>query len=298
MNSVRLGPTVSRQPLQFDRISGAPFPRIARIDDQPDDVASGTLLGRVDLSESMLTATAYAPHLRLTQHAHASAFILFVQRGSFLEQHGSRAEHYDRFSCIFRPRLDEHANDFDDCGALLLAVDVSARWLDRLREAGFDGERTGIRSPFVQQFADRVEAELKAPDELSETVVEALVIEVLAHAWRRSRRTICSRKSVWLERARRLIENEFASSLSLGGVASAVGVHPVHLAREFRAAYGCTVGEYLRNVRVSFAREQLAMTGEALSEIALLAGFADQSQLTKCFKRVTGQTPAAYRAKR
>lgn len=298
MDSVRTGPTVACQPLRFDCVSSSPFPRIARIDEEASDASSGTLLRRVDLTESMLTSTAYAPHLHLAQHAHASAFLLFVRHGSFVEQHGSRAEHLDRFSCIFRPRLDEHANDFEGGGALLLAIDVNARWLDRLRDAGFTGERFSVRSPFVQQFADRVEAELREPDELSETVVEALATDVVAFGWRRRRTTCHPRKSVWLERARRLIENEFASALSLAGVASTVGVHPVHLAREFRALYGCTVGEYIRNVRVSFARQQLSTSDDPIAEVALLAGFADQSQLTKSFKRVTGQTPAAYRAKR
>ena len=73
-------------------------------------------------------------------------------------------------------------------------------------------------------------------------------------------------------------------------------MHPVHLARQFRASQGCTVGEYIRRVRVGFARRELVMTDKPIAEIALSAGFFDQSQLTKTFKRVTGRTPAAYRA--
>jgi AraC family transcriptional regulator len=298
MDSVRTGPTVARQPVEFDRVAGAPFPRVARIDDRPSETATGTLLRRVDLRESMLTSTAYAPPRHLSQHAHASAFLLVVRRGSFVERQGRCTERYDGLSCIFRPRLDEHANDFESGGALLLAIDVSDRWLERLHDAGFTGERFGLRSPFVEQFADRLETELRTPDELSETVVEALATEVVAFAWRRARRGVHSRKSVWLELARRVIENEFASSLSLGRVAAAAHVHPVHLAREFRAAYGCTVGDYIRNVRVSFARRRLSTTGDPIAQIAMAAGFADQSQLTKSFKRVTGQTPAAYRARK
>jgi AraC-like DNA-binding protein len=49
---------------------------------------------------------------------------------------------------------------------------------------------------------------------------------------------------------------------------------------------------------VAFARQQLAATEAPIAQIALTAGFSDQSQLTRTFRRVTGTTPAAYRAER
>lgn len=257
---------------------------------------AGTLLRRVDLPASMLTATAYAPRLHLPPHAHTSAFLLFVRDGAFVEHWGRRSERYDRLACIFRPALDEHANDFDDRGAILTAVDVSAAWVDRLRETGFSGERFSVQSAFVQQFGDRLDAELAAPDSMSEMVVEALATEVIVFGSRWRGRHERTRRSFCAERARRLIERDFASPVSLAGIAASVGVHPVHLARQFRASEGCTVGEYIRQVRVAFARQQLSASARPIAEIALAAGFSDQSQLTKSFKRVTGQTPAAYRA--
>jgi AraC family transcriptional regulator len=261
------------------------------------DGPAGTLLRRVDLAASMLTSTAYAPRLHLPPHAHTSAFVLFVRDGGFVEQHGRRSERCDRLTCIFRPERDEHANDFGDSGAVLTAIDVGAAWLDRLRAAGFSGERFSVRSAFVQQFGDRLDAELAMPDSMSEMVVEALATEVIVFGWRRDGKHGGARHGASAARARRIIEHDFAAPLSLAGVAAAVGVHPVHLARQFRVAEGCTVGEYIRRVRVAFARHQLAASERPIAEIALAAGFSDQSQLTKSFKRVTGQTPAAYRAR-
>jgi AraC family transcriptional regulator len=57
----------------------------------------------------------------------------------------------------------------------------------------------------------------------------------------------------------------------------------------------CTVGEYVRRLRVEYACRQFARTGAPLVDIALAAGFCEQSQLTRTFKRVTGFTPAEYR---
>lgn len=256
---------------------------------------AGTLLRRVDFPTSMLTATSYPPRLRLTTHAHTGTFLLFVRNGGFSERHGLRSERCDRFTCVYRPAYDEHANEFDADGAMLTSIDLSTAWLARLREAGFAGERFQFRSPLVDQFGDRLDAELAAPDSMSEMVIESLVTDVIVFASRLAAKSGASNRCA--ERARRLIDEEFASPLSLTGIACEVGVHPVHLARRFRASQGCTVGEYIRLVRVAFARRELMSTDRPIADIAFAAGFCDQSQLTKTFKRVTGQTPTAFRVK-
>ena len=300
MNAAISGPTVGPLPLHFDPISPeARFPRVARIKPamrtRPASGPFGTLLQCVELSASALTSTVYPSRLRLTPHAHTAGFLLFVRDGGFREQQGRASEHLDRFSCMYRPAYDEHANEFDERGAILTAIDLAPAWLERLRDAGYAGEGFRIRSPFVQNFSDRLDAELSSPDSMTELVIESLATEVIVFASRSAERKDLGRAS-WLGRARRMIEDELASPLSLSGIASAVGVHPVHLARQFRASQGCTVGEYIRQVRVSVARRELAMTDKPIAEIALASGFFDQSQLTKTFKRVTGRTPAAYRA--
>jgi len=124
------GPTVAPDALQFDPISSAAmFPRVARLargsQTRVLDGPFGTLLRRVELPASALTSTAYPPRLRLTPHAHTAAFLLFVRDGGFVEQHGQGSERFDRFTCIYRPAYDEHANEFDDGGAVLTAIDLS-----------------------------------------------------------------------------------------------------------------------------------------------------------------------------
>ena len=74
-----------------------------------------------------------------------------------------------------------------------------------------------------------------------------------------------------------------------------VGVHPVTLARAFRRTFGCTIGEYLRRLRIERAAEQLATGTQPLAEIALAAGFADQSHFSNVFRRRVGMSPSAYR---
>jgi AraC family transcriptional regulator len=78
-------------------------------------------------------------------------------------------------------------------------------------------------------------------------------------------------------------------------IARAAGVHPVYLARTFREHHGMTIGEYVRKLRIEHACRLISTTGAPLSEIALAAGFCDQSHFSRTFKRVTGSSPAEYR---
>ena len=100
----------------------------------------------------------------------------------------------------------------------------------------------------------------------------------------------------WLERVRNILEQRFAEPFKLSEIAAEAGVHPVHLAREFRKHYGTSVGEYLRRVRIEYACRELMGSNAAVTNIAFAAGFADQSHFSRTFKRLCGTTPGRYRA--
>jgi AraC family transcriptional regulator len=78
-------------------------------------------------------------------------------------------------------------------------------------------------------------------------------------------------------------------------LAAAVGVHPVHLARVFRKFHACSVGDYVRQLRIEYASRQLATTDQPLANIALAAGFADQSHFSRTFKQHTRMLPTEFR---
>jgi AraC family transcriptional regulator len=78
-------------------------------------------------------------------------------------------------------------------------------------------------------------------------------------------------------------------------IGRAAHAHPVHVAQTFRRFHECTIGEYLRRLRVDFACKELVGSEKAMSEIALAAGFSDQSHFNRSFKREVGMSPSQYR---
>lgn len=85
-----------------------------------------------------------------------------------------------------------------------------------------------------------------------------------------------------------------AENVSLDDLAGPAGLSPFQLLRGFARAYGLPPHAYLTQLRVRRAKT-LILSGAPLAEAAAAVGFADQSHLTRHFRRIVGVTPGRYR---
>lgn len=97
-----------------------------------------------------------------------------------------------------------------------------------------------------------------------------------------------------LRQAQDYLRANYADDISLEQLAQVVYLSPFHLSRLFREQLGLPPHTYLNQIRVNRAKT-LLNTGLSLTEVAHTVGFADQSHLTKAFKRVVGVPPGQYR---
>ena len=72
------------------------------------------------------------------------------------------------------------------------------------------------------------------------------------------------------------------------------GISEVHLIRQFRQQVGMPPYAYLTYRRVEEAKQRLQQR-QPTAQTALDVGFADQSHLTRQFKKIMGVTPGVYR---
>jgi AraC-like DNA-binding protein len=94
-------------------------------------------------------------------------------------------------------------------------------------------------------------------------------------------------------RARDLIAGRYRDDLTAGDLATATGRSRFAVHRAFAHVYGMPPSDYQRQLRLREARALIA-TGTPISEAAALAGFADQSHLSRWFVRYYGVTPGRY----
>ena len=243
----------------------------------------------------VLAEVQYAPHQQVPVHAHPNARFVLVLRGTMVETTGSINLTHAAHTLLFRCARERHAYRIGASGATCLIVDTDAAWLERAaRQAPLLAESTVLEGGLVVHLAQRLYGEFRQRDEVSRLAIEALALGVLAEASRRVARAALN-APLWLVRARAFIDAHFTERIALATVAALVGVHPVHLARTFRRTYHTTFGGYIRTARLEFAARELTATRMPLSEIAMAAGFCDQSHFSRLFKRHTGMSPQEYR---
>lgn len=100
----------------------------------------------------------------------------------------------------------------------------------------------------------------------------------------------------WLEHMKNDLEQAGFASVNVAERARKAGVHAVHASRLFRRSYGVSVTEHAQAHSVRRSLPLLAKPRLSLSQVAVCAGFYDQSHMTRVFRRSTGRTPAALRA--
>jgi AraC-like DNA-binding protein len=98
-----------------------------------------------------------------------------------------------------------------------------------------------------------------------------------------------------VRRALDFMQANLASDLSMNDLAACAGLSPFHFIRCFRKATGLPPHAYLTQLRLDQARRLLGK-GKSPAEVALVAGFYDQSHLIRHFKRTYGITPGQYAA--
>ena len=97
------------------------------------------------------------------------------------------------------------------------------------------------------------------------------------------------------DRLRRHLNRRFRTRIKVSDLADRFRRHPDYLGRSFHQSFGSTISDYVRARRVAWAARHLCRGRRPIAEIALEAGFYDQSHLTHAFRKVLGTTPARFR---
>jgi AraC family transcriptional regulator len=236
----------------------------------------------------------FPPNALLPSHTHDRAIFGVMLSGAFDSEIAHRTLDCPRASAWVEPLGERHANHIGRHGAHVLVLQPDASAFEAFSD--YLSEVQHLRRAEIAADAWRLARELDARDDLSTLIADGLVNTMLAAAVRQQRRPrFHAPLPHWLLLAQEFVHAHFREHVSLAAIALAAGVTPSHLARQFRAHFGTTVGNYVRELRVEWVAEQLTRTTMSLSELGIAAGFSDQSHLTREFQRRLGATPGAWR---
>jgi AraC family transcriptional regulator len=99
----------------------------------------------------------------------------------------------------------------------------------------------------------------------------------------------------WTRKILTVLNDNWNTPVSLAWISKQVGLHPVSLSKHFTRYYKCTLGMYIRKIRVEHALHLIRQGNLSLTEIAYQCGFSDQAHFTRTFLSLTGMLPKTYR---
>jgi two-component system, response regulator YesN len=91
------------------------------------------------------------------------------------------------------------------------------------------------------------------------------------------------------------IHQNYTSPLNFQSICQTYTINPSYLSQVFKRELGTTFTNYIKNLRISYAKDLLAKTNEPISQICTKVGFDQYFYFSKLFKKETNLTPTQYR---
>lgn len=245
-------------------------------------------------ADLVLSEVRHAPNRVLPAHTHERPYITIVLDGTFKESYGSKSVICSPQTVLYHPRGEIHSDEFGVDACRCLAIDLSDDWEQRMPSPG---NPVNIHGGEVSWVALRLYAEFRHRDAFAALAIEGLMLELQAGLARYNASSTVSSKPRWLKL---ILEQLSAPDLQLPTVrelAQQAQLHPVHFARVFRRHMKCSPADFIRRRRLDKACQLLKSSKSSIADVALEAGFSDQSHLSKVFRKEFGTTPAEFRAR-
>ncbi len=159
----------------------------------------------------------------------------------------------------------------------------------------------GEGDPTLKQMMLAAKQLLFEPDSAfrSEYLARAIAAQLVSrHGRERERheasqtRTLSAKQQALI---REYLHENMDSVFQFADLARLVGLSRAEFFLRFAKTMRMTPNRYLQAIRIERAKELLRRPDLTLAEVALASGFADQSHMTRTFRRLSGTTPATFR---
>ena len=245
-------------------------------------------LGQVAVSE-----TIYDHDTCSEWHSHESFRISYVLAGGTTEKRkDSKCDYRAGDLMFYYPGLI-HQNINYQKGTRILNVEMGRNFLDSALLTNYSFTNIAFRKEHQCKIIFyKIFREFVLADHLSSLSLNQLCFELVQpHHYDAHSKPLPN----WAKKMYELLHDYSNIPFSLQELSLILNVHPVTISKRFSIYFGCTLGEYLRRIKIDKAISLMHNSTYSLTEIAYECGFSDQSHFTKTFYRITGFLPKEYK---
>jgi AraC family transcriptional regulator len=233
----------------------------------------------------------HPPTQLIPPHRHDWPLLTLPTLGGYQEESDDGEIDIAGPAVILHPPGRCHANCIDPVGMETFSIEFDPAWLRLSRsDSLFARSRYWIGGPMP--LASRSLAQLWNNSRVSERHLQRATAEFLEMARNEGK----ANAPAWMDIVRRQIACSEATTAN--DIARTVGIHPRWLAHAYRQATGEGLRDTITRRRVEKAVQLLRATDEPIVDVAICAGFCDQSHLNRALARFIGRTPVQVRGER
>lgn len=149
-----------------------------------------------------------------------------------------------------------------------------------------------LNCPEAKFFLLKTYKECLTNDEYSQSTIQGLLLDFITSTSPTKNETINPK---WVRLVTDILNDRWNETISLEELAKLIEVHPVTISKFFPKYFRCTLGEYVRKLRIEQATTLIRESHLSLTGIAHQCGFFDQSHFIRVFKQTTGFLPNRYK---
>ena len=230
------------------------------------------------------------------EHAHVNPHLTFLLQGGTEEKWKKGV--YERFAgeLVFYPAGEPHQNLQTQGGSKNINFEFDPTFFAQndLDESAI--ARAMSKTAATKFLLLKVYREMAFGDPGMGESIHLLLLDVLASPERLYKKESGNKPvSGWIGKVREYLADRWNETVSLQELSQASGVHPITISKHFPRYFSCTLGEYLRRLKIEKALALVKSSNRSLMEIAFECGFADQSHFIRVFKGLTGFIPNDFR---
>lgn len=251
----------------------------------------GTNFQKSAFENLIITDTEYT-HNKVDWHYHENPYFTYLLQGKLFESNKKESYYLEPGNLLFHNWQDAHFNIKPPEFTRGFHIELNEDWFSKfdIQITNYEGS-INLKNPITKNLMNQVFIESKINDQYSNLSIESNLIEIF-NTIKESKETRLT-KPDWANHLKELLIEE-QIDYSLKSLSSKLGIHPVHLSREFNRYFGTSLGNYIRLIKLNKAFHLLASNKFSMTEICYQCGFYDQSHFITNFKRVYKTTPSKF----
>jgi len=254
--------------------------------------STGKIVNSLNDNGVIISAAHYpVEECRQGSHYHENPHICFLFQGGDIESRNDRSYERKTGDVFFYYSGEEHASISRSRLSKNINIEFGKTFLEKYGFSESQIEKAVKNNLDAKFLILKMQQEILINDNSSQVTIQTLLLNLINH----SKNSAYESDPKWVQLLSDLLNDKWNEQLTLDELSNATGKYPTTISKYFRKYFSCTLGEYLRKLKIDKSIPLIKNSQMSLTEIALRCGFADQSHFIRNFKQLTGFLPKEFR---